>query len=69
MKAENLERILNKVWEYLQQEKCNEFVPWVVNPKSEKYDPYKHGRNDERKELINNIIEVIKEQSEIEQKK
>ena len=51
--------VAKAVWKWLQHQKCIEFVPWVLNPDSEQYDPVSAARQEERQSLLADLEKTI----------
>ncbi len=55
--------VATRVWQWLHQQKAIQFVPWVINPSSEKYDPLKAAQQHTRDELLLQLESVMVEAS------
>jgi hypothetical protein len=53
------EYVARKVWAWLNESKAVGYVPWVLDPKSAKYDPKKAAEQATRDELLAELEEVI----------
>jgi hypothetical protein len=51
------------VWDWLQHQKTIKYVPWVLDPKSDKYDPIKAAMQETKNELLADLERVIREAS------
>ena len=58
------ESIAYAVWHWLQHQKTIQYVPWVLNPKSDKYDPIKAARQEAKNEVLADLERVIRETSQ-----
>lgn len=51
--------VAKAVWKWLQEQKSIEFVPWVTDPKSAKYDHDKAREQEIRKSILSDLERVI----------
>ena len=56
---ERAEKVSIAVWKWLSRSRAQQFVPWVINPACDSYDPIKAGRQAERHELLAELDAVI----------
>lgn len=54
-------RVAHAVWNWLQHQKTIKYVPWVLDPKSDKYDPIKAAMQETKNELLADLERVIRE--------
>lgn len=54
------EKIVKEIWIYIEGERTIGYVPWVIDPKSEKYDSKKHGIDIGRAEILEGIESILK---------
>lgn len=47
------------VWRWLQQQKCVKYVPWVLDPHSDTFDPVKSARQEVRDGLLTELEELM----------
>jgi hypothetical protein len=51
--------VAKEVWIWLHKQKAIKFVPWVLNLKSEAYDPTKVAVQAEREQLLADLESII----------
>lgn len=47
--------VTTAVWRWLQMQKAIKFVPWVLNPDSDRFDKCKAARQDEKDKLLGSL--------------
>lgn len=58
-------KVAKAVWVWLQEQKSIQYVPWVVNPESDKYDPVKAKEQEQRDKILGDLERVIMDASSI----
>ena len=53
--------VAKAVWTWLQERKHFQYVPWVLDPTHEKFDPLKQARQTERDELLADLDRCIRD--------
>ncbi len=53
--------VAHRVWRWLQEKKRISFVPWVLNPTSESYDPVKVAVQKSTNEILEELEALMKE--------
>ena len=48
------------VWEWLCAERQIKYVPWVLDPRNDKYDPIKAAKQEEHDEMLDALERVIR---------
>lgn len=52
-------KVAKAVWAWLQEQKAVQFVPWVTNPASDKYDHVKAREQEIRDKILGELERVI----------
>lgn len=52
-------KVAKAVWAWLQEQKAIQYVPWVVNPESDNYDPAKAKEQEQRDKILGDLERVI----------
>jgi len=58
-KEEKGNMIATAVWNWLQEQKSLVYVPWVTDPKSDKFDPIKAAKQQEREAILKELEDFI----------
>lgn len=56
--------VAKAVWDWLQNQKRVEYVPWITDPDDRCYDPFKAIKQDGRQELLGQLQSFIAETSQ-----